>query len=197
VAVCWKPYIVPSLMFVFSTSCIIGAHSINVRRSAALATAYKLAETSFKEYKDKVIEVVGEKKEEAIKHKIAEDRIEKNPPNSQNVIITDKGTTLCCESISGQYFRSDIETIRAAQNTLNQKLLAHDYVTLNELYVELGIETTPTGNKLGWEVSRVNNEVGKDLIQIDWRAILAKDNQPCLYIEYNVEPTYDFDRCSY
>ena len=87
--------------------------------------------------------------------------------------------------------------LKAAQNAINEKLLAHDYVSLNELYVALGIEPTTVGNAIGWEINKVRNEVGSNLIQIDWSAQMAKDNQPCLYIRYNIEPTYGFDQYGY
>lgn len=44
------------------TACLIGANSVHLRRNAALAAAYALSETSFKDYKEKTAEVVGEKK---------------------------------------------------------------------------------------------------------------------------------------
>ena len=51
----WKCYIPAAITGTVSAACIIGANSVNAKRNAALATAYKLSETAFKEFKDKEI----------------------------------------------------------------------------------------------------------------------------------------------
>ena len=55
VKVAWKCYIPAAAVATVSTGCLIGASSISGRRNAVLATAYKLAETAHKEYKEKVL----------------------------------------------------------------------------------------------------------------------------------------------
>lgn len=62
VKVAWKPYIPAAISFVATTACFIGANSVHVKRNAALAAAYKLSETALLEYKDQVVETIGEKK---------------------------------------------------------------------------------------------------------------------------------------
>ena len=67
----WKPYIPAVITGVTSVACLIGANSVNVRRNAALATAYNLSTTAPAEYKDKVIETNGEKKHKTVRDKVA------------------------------------------------------------------------------------------------------------------------------
>ena len=55
------------IMGTCACACILGATSINTRRNAALATAYKLSETAFSDYREKVIETLGEKKDDVTK----------------------------------------------------------------------------------------------------------------------------------
>lgn len=62
VATCWKCYIPSVVTCALSMSCLIGASSVNLKRNAALATAYKLSETALTEYQEKVVETIGEKK---------------------------------------------------------------------------------------------------------------------------------------
>ena len=50
VKVAWKPYIPAIVTGTMSTMCLIGASSVNRRRNAALATAYKLSETEYGNY---------------------------------------------------------------------------------------------------------------------------------------------------
>ena len=70
---CWKCYIPAAITGLTSTACIIGAHSVNTRRNAALAAAYTLSDTALREYRDKVVETIGEKKEKAVREKVAEE----------------------------------------------------------------------------------------------------------------------------
>lgn len=125
-----------------SIACIIGGQSVNLRRNAALATAYTLSENALKEYQEKVVETIGEKKEQAIQDAIAKDKIAQNPVNNCEVYITEKGNTLCYDAISGRYFTSDIEKLRRIQNELNKRLLSEMYLSLNEFYYEVGLRCT-------------------------------------------------------
>lgn len=188
IKVAWKPYIPAAVTGVFSVACLIGANSVNVRRNAALATAYKLSETAFSEYKSKVIETIGEKKEKVVRDEVAKSRVEKNPVSHGEVIITEKGNTLCYDAISGRYFKSDIDKIRKVENILNKRLLSEDYVSLNDFYSELGLEYTKLGDELGWNVI-------DGLIEFDFSSTLA-DDTPCIVIDYKVAPKRGYDRYS-
>ena len=75
----WKCYIPAAVTSLTSIICLVGASSVSARRTAALATAYKLSETALAEYQEKVIEEVGEKKERVIRYKVAEECIKKDP----------------------------------------------------------------------------------------------------------------------
>ena len=182
---CWKFYIPSAVTCVASVSCLIGASSVNVRRNAALATAYSLSETALREYKEQVIETFGEKKEQIVKDKVAKEKIEKDPVSKNEVIITEKGNTLCYDSISGRYFISDIERIRKAANELNRRILLEMYVSLNEFYDELDLDHTKVGDDLGWTLD-------KGLIEIYFSSHITDDGRPCIVINYEVAPQYGY-----
>ena len=103
VKVAWKPYIPAALTCIASIACLIGASSVNFRRNAALATAYKLSEAALTEYKDAVIDTIGEKKEQAVKEKISKNRVEQNPVSNNTIYITGDGDTLFLEPISKRF----------------------------------------------------------------------------------------------
>jgi hypothetical protein len=181
VKTCWKCYIPAAISGTLSATCLICANSVNARRNAALATAYKLSESALTEYQSKVVETIGEKKEQAIKDEIAKEKLEKDPVCNREVIITEKGNTLCYDVISGRYFKSDIERIRKAENVLNRRLIDEMYVTLNEFYSEIGLSPTAVGEDLGWDID-------KGLIEIHFSTQLADDETPCLVVDYSVSP---------
>lgn len=186
VKVAWKPYIPAAITGVTGVACLVGASRVNYRRNTALAAAYNLSRTALAEYKEKVIETIGEKKEEAIRDKIAKDKVEQYPVNSNNVIITGKGNTLCLDAVFGQYFESDMETIRTAINDLNYQMLSSEYVSLNEFYDLLGIDRIDVGDQVGWNISKQ----GK--VEITFSSQIAKDGRPCLVLTYNVAPERDY-----
>ncbi len=187
IKITWKCYIPSALTCLASTACIIGARSVQTRRTAALATAYKISETALTEYREKVIETIGEKKEQTIRDKVAKEKITKDPVANKEIIITEKGNTLCYDSISGRYFKSDIDKIKKAENELNKKMLNEMYLSLNEFYDELGLRPTSLGNELGWNID-------DGLIDIHFSSHLSEDDQPCVVLEYHVAPRYGYER---
>lgn len=58
---------------------------MHAKRTAALATAYKLSETALTEYKEKVVETIGEKKEQLVRDKIDKDHIDKDPVSKKRL----------------------------------------------------------------------------------------------------------------
>lgn len=190
VKVAWKPYVPAAVTGVVSVGCLIGASSVHVRRNAALATAYQLSTTALNEYKEKVVETIGEKKEKAVRDKIAKGKVEKNPVSKSTVLLTNNGTTLCYDSLSGRYFQSDIDRIKQAVNELNYRMSTgmEMHISLNEFYDEIELAQTKIGDDLGWRVD-------KGLIDVDFSAQLADDNKtPCLVMDFLVPPEYGYNK---
>lgn len=185
VQACWKCYIPATITGVVSIGCLIGASSVSLKRNAALAAAYKFSETALTEYKSKVIETIGEKKEKTIREKIDKDHVDQNPVGKNEVIITGKGTTRCLDYHSGRYFESDIDAIKRAVNELNRQMLVNEYVSLNDFYDELQLSHTELGDELGWRMD------GK-LIDIDFSSQICDDGQPCIVLNYTIAPTRDY-----
>ncbi len=187
IKVTWKPYIPCAITGVVSVGCMLGASSVNFRRNAALATAYKLSEAALTEYKDAVMETIGEKKEELVHHKIAENRLKQNPVSKNEVIVAgDGGATLCYDALSGRYFKSTIQKIEAARNKINEQMLGDNYVSLNEFYERLELEPTKIGDELGWNI------FSDGLVEIRFDYQGAEDGTPCLVLDYNVSPRYGY-----
>lgn len=188
----WKCYIPAVVTGTVSVACLIGSNSVNAKRNAALATAYKLSETAFTEYRDNVTKVIGEKKERTVRDKISEKQIKDNPVNKTEVIVTGKGQTLFFEPLSSRYFYSDLEKIKRAENTLNKQIICDAFdtgVTVNDFYEEIGLPTTETGYMLGW-----NLNIG--LIDIYPSAQMAEEGsehegEPCIVLNYTTPPRYE------
>lgn len=181
----WKCYLPAAITASVSVVCLISANSVNARRNAALATAYRLSESAFKDYRGKIIETIGEKKEQSVQDSIAKDKLEQNPVTNREVIITDKGDTLCFDAVSGRYFKSDIEKLKKAVNELNRRMRDEMYISLNDFYYEIGLSGISIGDDLGWNIDN-------SYIEPRFTSQLADDGTPCLVIGYCVEPRYDY-----
>lgn len=187
VKVAWRCYLPSVLLGTMSVVCLISASSVNTRRNAALATAYKLSETALNEYQDKVVELHGEDAHKEVVEAVNKDQVEKNPPSNQVTIIGGSGESLCYDPISGRYFKSSIDAINRAANTLNKYMFDNMYVSLNDFYDELGLDHVKVGDDLGWVVD-------KGIIEIWFSSQITEDNQACVVMNYDVEPGVDFDK---
>ena len=188
----WKPYIPAAVTGIGGAACIIGAQSINAGRHAALATAYQLSTTALADYKEKVVETLGEKKEKNIREKVAQKKIDDahEATQPQQIIITGMGETLFLDPVSMRAFKSDIQTVRDVINGLNERMIngMEEYISLSELYQEVGLSRTQTSDLMGWNL-------GKDgRIQVDFPVGKTDDGQPCLVLDYRVTPRYGFEK---
>lgn len=181
----WFCYIPAAITGTLSIACLIGASSVNAKRNAALATAYTLSESALKDYQGKVVKMFGEKKHETVKDAVAKDKIEKNPVVTREVIITEKGNTLCYDAISGRYFKGDIDKIKKAECELNRQMRDEMYVSLNDFYYEVGLDNIKIGDELGWNIDN-------GYIDLSFSSQLASDGTPCLVIDYSIAPRYNF-----
>ena len=180
----WKCYAPATLMGVATITCMIGAHSIHLRRNAALASVYSITETALKEYQAKVVETLGESKARKIKDEIAKDKMTKDPISNKEVIVTGKGDMLCYDVLSGRYFKNNIENLRRIQNDFNRNLINEMFVSLNELYYAMGLPGTKVGDELGWNVDT--------MIEFHFSAQLSEDGEPCIVVDYLVGPKEEF-----
>jgi len=185
IKIVWKCYLPAVLVGTTTAMCFIGAHSINLRRNAALASLYSITEASLRNYQEKVVEVIGKNKEEKIHDALVQDKIDQNPVSKNEIIITGNGETLFFDSWSGRYFKSDIEKVRKIQNDLNQDLLSGRdmYLPLNSLYDELGLERIEAGKEIGWSFDY-------GMLEIKFTSKITDNGIPCIVLEYSIYPKH-------
>lgn len=180
----YKSYIPAVASATISVGCLIGANSVNEKRNAALAAAYTLSEAARKEYREKVLETIGEKKEQDIRDKIAKDHVEEIP-NKQNIIITGPGNQVCIETFTGKIFESTIDKLKRIETELNKRLMTEMYVSLNDFYYEVGLPMTTAGSEMGWNM---NN----GWIEMEFSSQILDDQRACVVVSYTVEPRYKY-----
>lgn len=178
----WRCYVPTVGLSMATIACIIGSNWINLNRQAALAALYSVSETAFKEYKEQVVEKLGEKADEKIMDGIAEKELREHPVKSSEVILTGKGETLFLEKLSGRYFKSDMQKVRKAINDLNFELLNHSmFVTVNEWYDALNLEHTDMGRFMGWRTD--------GMLEVHFSPQMTEDGETaCIVINYKIQP---------
>lgn len=103
----YKCFIPPMVSGVLSTACILGANSMHAKRTAALATAYQVAQVGINEYKDSVVELIGEEKEKEIAKRTVEkkvSKIEKTEKQNCDIDLNKNDLVLCYDVFAGRGF---------------------------------------------------------------------------------------------
>lgn len=178
----WKGYIPAGIATVVSIGSILGASYISGRRTAALATLYSVSEAGAKLYREKVVEAIGEKKEEQVRDEVAKENLRRTVNSGNNVVVIGTGDILCFDQLSRQIFRSDMQTIRAAQNDFNRDMLDEMYLSLNRWYDMLDLKHIDYGDNVGWSKDR-------GFLDLDFTSELI-DGVPYLVLDLNRQPPY-------
>lgn len=183
----WKHYIPTVASGTASVLFLISSNKELSKRNAALATACQLSATALSEYKEQVIEAVGEVEEKEIQKKVNQKKIDKESVQKVETVFVGKDEVLFYDTSFGQLFSADRETVRQAINNLNYQMLSSEYASLNDFYDELGIRRIDIGDSLGWNISKT----GQVDISID-QTVTAPNGKPAIALEYHVAPYYDY-----
>lgn len=184
----WKCYIPAAVTGTLSIGCVIGSLNISTRRTAALATAYKVAETALTDYKDKIVEVVGEEKAKEIREKVVEEQVQREPVNKKEIVYIGEGEVACRDLWTGREFSINPATIDIAMAEVNRRIVTDmsGGVPVNDFYELIGIDTLPHGNELGWDLDDGEIKIDKEYI------VNPKTGHPILTIDFNVLPHYEY-----
>lgn len=180
----WTLYIPTVGACLTTVMSIIAVNQIGSRRTAAMAAAYSVTEKAFGEYREKVVTKLGEKKEQAVRDEIAQDRVDANPPTPQQLIMVGDTEVLCYDQFSGRYFNSTMETIKQGQNDINFQIINEGYASLNDFYEAIGLEHLNVGDEFGWSTEK--------RLEVKISTVLSKDSRPCIAVDYYTSPFKDY-----
>jgi len=170
----WKLYIPPAVAVSVTVFAIYKGVDISKAQTAAATTLLAASERVFAEYKTKVVEEIGAKKELAIRDQIAQEGVANNPPPT---VIIGSGKVLCKEEHTGRYFECDMETLRRAVNTVNAQMNRGFYATLDDFYYEVKLPSTESSTRVGWENDR--------MLDLTFTTAMSPDGRPCICFSYN------------
>lgn len=176
----WLCYVPAASVGAVTIACIISANSINTKRNTALMSLYSITETGFREYQEKMVASLGQSKEQAIRDELVQERLDRDPVSSKEVLMIGTGTVLCYDTMTARYFMSDMETIRKAQNDINQKIFSEMYASRNDFYRLIALPIVANGEEDGWGTD--------NMLEIDFTTAMSDDNRPCLSLNYRTDP---------
>ena len=191
IKITYKCFIPPMVSGILSTACILGANSIHAKRTAALATAYQVAQVGIKEYKDSVVELIGEEKEKQVTKRAVEKKVsemEKSEKQSCDTELNKNDLVLCYDVFAGRGFYSNKNKIMAAVNEVNSRIYHENSASLNYFYECAGAKPNKLGELMGWNTSFRR-------ISVDIYGDVTKEGVPYLAVEFtrNSLPQYNYD----
>lgn len=127
-------------MFVLSSAAVIGSDVISDKRQVALTAAYTIADTSLKEYQEKTLKKLGDKKTDELKGEMMKDTLAKQPDISlkaQNYIRVCTEYSLFMAPITRQMFFARIDNVRAVMTSFEARIYKDYEISLNEILAEL------------------------------------------------------------
>lgn len=182
----WRLYI-PSIATGAGTIvCIVGANHISNRRAAGLAAAFGLVEKASHEYKNKVIEKIGERKEGEIRDAVVQDRITDSWDDSIEVHGKTDGD-IFYDKFSDRYVYQTQEGLRSLVNDLNQSILHQGYATAADFYYLVGMPAPIWAQELGW------NSDGR-MMELRFSSALTPAGKPVNAFEFSVDPVRSYAR---
>lgn len=178
-------------------ACVFGANILNQRQQAALTSAYALVDTAYKDYRNKVKEMLGEETDVKIRDAIAIDKrkdIDVYAPGCGS-IDTSGETCLFYDEYRRSYFESTMAAVLNAEYHFNRNFSMRGYASLNEFYEFLGLPPVEEGDVLGWTSWVLAEDYEAAWIDFDHRKITLEDGMECYKIELPIPPYYDYEGC--
>ena len=145
-----------------SIACILTGHGVLRKRFVELSAAYAAVDTSFKQYRGRVVERFGKELDNELKYNIKNKEVEEvvvDDEGNETIVKTTIRTgapsefarffdeTCSCWDRNAEYNKSFL-LMRQAE--ANDRLKLRGHLFLNEVYDMLGMQRSKAGNIVGW-----------------------------------------------
>lgn len=179
------PFFVPAAGAALTTiAAIILANRIGTRRAAAMAAAYTVAERGFQEYREKVQETIGKKKETEIRDAVAQDQVARAGIHS-NMVIIGTGDSIFVDARTMRPFMSTMQDVKKAINDVNWKINTSVYASVNDWYDKVGLPRVPDGDDFGWSNVMLDPHI---------TTTITDDEKPAFLITFTAEPVRGYHK---
>jgi len=183
----WPEFIPAVGTACLTVGAIIAANRVSSRRAAALASAYSLSERALEQYKQKVVQHMGEKKERVIRDEIAQDNFDACMSDKNEIIIAGDGEVLMHDAYSDRYFKFTVEGLKKAVNdTVYQILKVDGFASVNDFYARTPLAGTQAGDFMGWKDDRP--------MDIQITTVMTPDQRPAVSFTFHPFPGPKYHR---
>lgn len=174
-----------TIMAVTSMGTAIGSNTISNNRIALLGAAYSASRKAAKDLDSKLVEVIGDKKVNEIKQKIATDKATEKPIQNDSIIVADSsGDILCKDLFTGLIFKTTINKIDKAIIKVSRGAGSDSFdcgfVELASLLWEFGITPPKSVNGYGWSIEDFDD------------GLIPVRRDACITTDYNGNETVMF-----
>lgn len=190
-----------------SIGCIVGSNHILRKRNIALAAALTAMETSFKEYRGRLIDRFGNDLDRELRFGIKAKEVEekvvdekgKETTVTKTVEVVDPNaihsiySVVFCEGNSGWTRNAELNKVFLIQqqNYANDKLKLNGVLTLNEVYDMIGAPRTAYGQIAGW-VYTDDSSIGDNFV--DFGIFDVNNEKACDFVNgYEKSIILDFN----
>lgn len=138
-----------------------GSHRILTARNLALGAAYKAVEGAFAEYRQRVVQELGEDKDREFRYatetrEVIEETETGPQPREMTTVDSNKGLSGYArffDEMNINWSPSAMHNkvfLQAQEKWANDYLRSHGHLFLNDVYKALGMEPSPEGQIVGW-----------------------------------------------
>lgn len=186
---------------VASVGSILGAHNVMKKRNIAVAAAYKMLEKGFNDYRGRVIDELGEDKDNQFRYnstKEKRDVIELDKDGKEKKVkkeftVTDpNGVSIYAkffDETSTQWTKTpeyNLIFLKGQQQYLNDVLHSRGHVFLNEVYDVLGLDRSKAGAVVGWVMGEGDDYIDFNLYNKD-NANFVNGDEGSVLLDFNVD----------
>lgn len=188
---------------------ILASNNILRKRNVALAAAYTAIDTSFRQYRGRVVERFGEEVDKELRigaHQEKIDVIEKDENGKEKKVK--KTVTVTDTNLPSDYARyfcygeakaaepnADYNQffLKAQQELANHMLRANGFLFLNDVYDMLGIDRSVAGQMVGWVYDKNADDHGDNYVDFGIQEVFRKksdrpgDYEKVFLLDFNVD----------
>jgi hypothetical protein len=200
----------PSVVLgVLSIGEILASNDIQRKRNLALAAAYATVDTSYKQYRGRVIDRFGEQVDRELRvggqqeqievvekdEKGGEKKVKKTVTVVNKSVPSDYARYFCVGEAKAAEPNADYNAffLRAQQELANHILRAKNILFLNEVYEMLGYEKTVAGQIVGWVYDKNADDHGDNYVDFGIQEVYRHrsddpdDYEKVFLLDFNVD----------
>lgn len=139
-----------------SASALAGSHNVLTKRNASLVAAYGALEKAFDQYRGRIRDAYGEKREEELYYDVLPCEIDDEGGKKKTKKVANSGGSPYAKLFDEYNVNWEHNPeynflfLKLQQKHANQRLQAKGHIFLNEVYDDLGLDRTKEGAVVGW-----------------------------------------------